>query len=63
MIPRTFLHVGKSFLQLVVHLRTKGKVIHKNNTVKEHITLQTYTRHYVQHANASELLMKFMMKM
>ena len=32
--PPTFLHVRKALLQLMVHLRTEGKVIHKNNTVK-----------------------------
>lgn len=31
----TFLHVCESFLQLVIHLRTKGKVIHKYNTAKQ----------------------------
>lgn len=30
----TFLHVCKPLLQLVIHLRTKGKVIHKYNTAK-----------------------------
>ena len=28
----TFLHVGKTLLQLVVDLRTEGKVIHEYNT-------------------------------
>lgn len=31
----TFLHVCKPLLQLVIHLRTKGKVIHKYNTAKQ----------------------------
>lgn len=31
----TFLHVCESLLQLVIHLRTKGKVIHKYNTAKQ----------------------------
>lgn len=30
----TFLHVRKPLLQLVIHLRTKGKIIHKYNTAK-----------------------------
>lgn len=40
---QTFLHVGESFLQLVIHLWTKGKVIHKNNTAREQIQSVDYT--------------------
>lgn len=31
----TFLHVGEALLQLVVHLGTKGKVIHKDDTARQ----------------------------
>lgn len=43
---QTFLHVGKPFLQLVIHLWTKGKVIHENNTAREQMQSIYYTLYY-----------------
>lgn len=35
----TFLHVCKALFQLVIHFRTKGKVIHKYNTARQGFAL------------------------
>ena len=42
----TFLHVGKTLLQLVVDLRTEGKVIHEYNTAgrESHVSVQLTSR-------------------